>query len=78
MLLTKDFTKWVIVASLVAWPMAYLATQKWLQNFAFQADINFSVFILATLTALIIALLTVSYQAMKAAVSNPVDVLRNE
>jgi putative ABC transport system permease protein len=76
--LTKDFSKWVLVASLFSWPIAYFASKKWLQNFAFQADLHISIFILATLTTLIIALLTVSYQAMKAAMSNPVDVLRHE
>jgi putative ABC transport system permease protein len=78
LLLTKDISKWVLVASLFSWPIAYFASKKWLQNFAFQADLHFSIFILATLTTLIIALLTVSYQAMKAAMSNPVDVLRHE
>ena len=78
MLLTLDFTKWILVASLVAWPIAYWASKTWLQDFAYRTDIPFVVFIAATLITFIIALLTVSYQALKASLSNPVDVLRTE
>jgi putative ABC transport system permease protein len=78
MLLTLDFTQWILVASFVAWPIAYWASQKWLQDFAYRIDIPFAAFIGASLVAFIIALFTVSYQAIKASVSNPVDVLRNE
>lgn len=78
MLLTLDFTKWILVASFVAWPIAYWASKTWLQDFAYRTDIPFIAFIVATLITFIIALLTVSYQALKASLSNPVDVLRNE
>jgi len=78
MLLTLDFTKWILIASFVAWPVAYWISDKWLRNFAYRTDIPFVAFIVATLVTFIIALLTVSYQALKASLSNPVDVLRTE
>jgi putative ABC transport system permease protein len=77
-LLSKEFTKWVLVANIIAWPIAYLAMNRWLQNFAYRINIGLGTFVLAALLALIIALLTVSYQAVRAARSNPVDALRYE
>jgi len=77
-LLSKDFSKWVLLANLIAWPVAYFAMNKWLQNFAYRTDINWWVFALAGGAALLIALLTVSTQAIKAAVANPVEALRYE
>jgi putative ABC transport system permease protein len=62
----------------LAWPTAYLAMNKWLQNFAYRVDINMWTFVFSALAALIIAAATISYQAVKAAVSNPVDSLRYE
>jgi putative ABC transport system permease protein len=78
MLLTMDFTRWILVASFVAWPIAYWASKKWLQDFAYRTEIPLVAFFAATLVTFIIAILTVSYQALKASVSDPVDVLRNE
>jgi len=78
MLLTKEFTKWVIVANIFAWPAAYFIMNKWLQNFAYHTSIKFWVFLLAGGFALIIALLTVSFQSIKAALANPVDSLMYE
>jgi len=77
-LLSKEFTKWVLIANLIAWPVAYFAMNQWLQNFAYRINIELGTFILAGVLALIIALLTVSYQAVKAAKANPVDALRYE
>ena len=77
-LLSKDFTKWVIVANIIAWPMAYFAMNRWLQNFAYRINIGIGIFILAALLALVIALLTVGYQAVRAARVNPVEALRYE
>lgn len=77
-LLSKDFAKLVIIANVVAWPMAYFAMHKWLQNFAYRIDIEWWVFALAGAMALFIALLTVSTQAIRAALANPVDSLRYE
>jgi len=77
-LLSKQFTKWVILANLLAWPIAYYVMKNWLQDFAYRIDISWWVFILSGGIALLIALLTVSYQAIKAAVTNPVDSLKYE
>ena len=77
-LLGKEITGLVLVANLLAWPMAYLVMQQWLQLFAYHVDISMGTFILATLTALVIALLTVGYHTLKASRSNPVDALRYE
>jgi len=77
-LLSKEFTKWVLIANIIAWPMAYYAINRWLQNFAYRTDIGVVIFILSGLLALLIALLTVGFQSVKAAVSNPVDSLRYE
>jgi putative ABC transport system permease protein len=77
-LLSKDFVLWVLLANILAWPTAYLAMNKWLQNFAYRVDINMWTFVFSALAALIIAAATISYQAVKAAVSNPVDSLRYE
>ncbi len=77
-LLTKDFTKWVILANLIAWPIAYIAMSSWLNNFAYRTSIGLWVFLLSGILALIVALITVSYQTVKAAIANPVDSLRYE
>jgi len=76
--LSKEFLKWILVANVIAWPIAYYAIYKWLQNYAYRTSIVFWVFLMAASVAFIIALLTVSYQAMKAALANPVDALRYE
>jgi len=77
-LLSKDFVKLVLVANLVAWPVAYFAMNKWLQNFAYRINIDWWIFALTGGLALLIALLTVSAQAIKAALANPVEALRYE
>ncbi len=77
-MLSRDFVKLVLVANLIAWPVAYFAMNKWLQNFSYRVDLGWWVFVLAGGMALFIALLTVSTQAIKAALANPVDSLRYE
>jgi putative ABC transport system permease protein len=77
-LLSKEFTKWIALTNLFAWPLAYYAMSKWLQNFAYRIDIGIDAFIFSALLVLIIALVTVSYQSIKTAFSNPVDSLRYE
>jgi putative ABC transport system permease protein len=77
-LLSKDFVKLVVAANLIAWPMAYFAMNKWLQDFAYRIEIGWWMFVLAGGLALLIALLTVSTQAIKAALANPVEALRYE
>jgi putative ABC transport system permease protein len=78
LLLSKEFAKWILIANIIAWPIAYFAMNRWMQNFAYRINIGLSAFILAGLITLVIALLTVSYQAIKAARANPVDALRYE
>ncbi len=77
-LLSKDFLKLVVAANLISWPLAYFAMNKWLQDFAYRIEIGWWVFALAGGTAFLIALLTVSTQAIKAALANPVEALRYE
>ena len=77
-LLSKDFLKLVLIANLISWPLGWWAMSKWLQNFEYRITISWWVFVLAGLAAVLIALLTVSYQAIKAAIANPVKSLRTE
>ncbi len=80
LLLSKDFARLVAVATLFSWPIAYFAMSRWLQEFAYRININhqLATFLLAALLAFAIALLTVSFQAIKAAMTNPVEALRYE
>lgn len=77
-LLSKEFIKWVLLANLIAWPVAYLAVHNWLENFALRTRIGWEIFLLSGSLALAISLLTVCYQSVKAALANPVDSLRYE
>jgi putative ABC transport system permease protein len=77
-LLSREFTKWVILANILAWPIAYYALNRWLHNFAYRINIEFWYFFLAAFLALAVAAFTVSFQSVKAAVANPVDALRYE
>ena len=77
-LLIKEFTKWVILSNLIAWPIAYFAMNSWLQNFAYRVNIGILTFILSAIVALVIAVMTVSYQSIKAALANPVESLQYE
>jgi putative ABC transport system permease protein len=77
-MLSKEFLKFVLIASLIAFPAAWWAMNKWLQSFAYRIDISWWVFGVAGFSALLIALLTVSFQAIKAAIANPVKSLRTE
>ena len=76
--LTVDFSKWVLAANVIAWPIAYFTMQKWLQNFAFKTDMGLWVFAMSAAASLTIALITVGYQSVKAALANPADSLRYE
>ena len=77
-LLSKDFLKLVLIANVIAFPIALWAINKWLQEYAYHIDVAWWVFALAAALAIFIALLTVSYQAVKAAFANPVKSLRTE
>ena len=77
-LLSKDFLKLVLIAAIIAFPVAWYAMNNWLKDFAYRISIQWWIFVVAAVTALLIALLTVSFQAIKAALANPVKSLRTE
>jgi putative ABC transport system permease protein len=77
-MLNKDFIKWVAIAFTIAVPVAWYVMDKWLQNFAYKTELNWWVFVIAGLLALLIALITVSWQSWKAATKNPVEALHYE
>ncbi len=76
--LAREFLRWVIMANLVAWPLAYYAMTRWLRNFALRVEIGWAVFPAAAAAALLIAALTVGSQTWRAARANPIDSLRYE
>ena len=77
-MLSRDFLKWVIVANIVAWPIAYYSMHKWLQGFVYRTRIGWEIFLLSAIVALLISIFTISFQSIKAARANPVDSLRYE
>ncbi|MBN2411179.1 ABC transporter permease, partial [candidate division KSB1 bacterium] len=77
-LLSREFSKWVLAANLIAWPVAWFVCNNWLQNFAYRINIELWVFIVAGFLAFVIAFITVAFQTVKAAMANPVEVLRYE
>lgn len=77
-LLSKDFVKLMIISFVIATPLSYLLISKWLDNFAFRINIGWEIFVIAGITTLTIALVTVSFQTIKAALANPVKNLRTE
>ena len=77
-LLSFEFVKWVIIANIVAWPVSYYLMENWLQSFAYRINIGWLTFLFSGGIALLISVITVSFQAVKAAVANPVESLRYE
>ncbi len=77
-LLSKDFSRWVLLANLFAWPAAYFIAEKWLQGFAYRIHLGAGPFLLASVSALAVALLTTSFQAVRAAAANPASAIRHE
>jgi putative ABC transport system permease protein len=77
-LLSREFLKWVALANVIAWPLAYLTMSTWLRNFAFRVGIGWGIFVVSAAAALAIAALTVGSQTLRAARANPVDSLRYE
>ena len=77
-LLSQDFLKLVLAGFLLAIPVAWYIMDEWLQNFAYRIEITAGIFLLSGFVALVIALLTVSWQSVQAAMANPVDSLRND
>jgi len=76
--LSKEFIVLVLIANIIAWPVAYFTMNKWLQGFAYRTDIGLFTFFLSAFFAVSIALVTVGYQTIKAARANPVESLRYE
>jgi putative ABC transport system permease protein len=68
----------VLIGNLIAWPLAWYAVNKWLQEFTDKITISWSVFVLSTAVTLIIAILTIAYHCLKTAIANPVKSLRTE
>jgi putative ABC transport system permease protein len=77
-LISREFMKWVLIANAIAWPIAYFSLNKWLQGFAYRTSLSLTAFVFSAVISILIALLTVSFQAIKTAVANPVDSLRYE
>ncbi len=77
-MIMRDFLKLVIIASVFAFPIAWWGMNKWLQNFAYRVDMGWWIFLIAALIAVAVTLITISYQAIKAAIANPVTSLRSE
>ena len=77
-ILSKEYVKWIVLANVLAWPAAYVVMNQWLKNFAYRTDIRIGIFFLSAVLALVIALLTVSFQSIKAALADPVESLRYE
>jgi putative ABC transport system permease protein len=77
-LVSKEFLKWVVLANIIAWPTAYIAVNKWLSSFAYRTQIGIWSFIVSALLALLVAIVTVSYQSIRAAATNPMEALRYE
>jgi putative ABC transport system permease protein len=78
LLLSVNFLKLVLIANIIAWPVAWLAMHHWLQGFAYHISIQWWIFIIAGIVSILIAFFTVSFQSIKAAVANPVKSLRSE
>jgi putative ABC transport system permease protein len=77
-MVSKQMTRWILVSNLIAWPVSYLILRRWLQEFTFRTNLSLILFLGAGIMAFIVGAFTVSVQALKAARSNPVDVLRYE
>ena len=74
----RDFIKLVILANIIALPIAWLAMNRWLQEFAYRVNLGWMVFLFSALLAVIIAIITMSFQSIKAALANPVKSLKSE
>lgn len=77
-LLMKSYAKWVVLANIIAWPLAYYYISKWLENFAYRTSVGIETFILSALLVLVIAVLTVGFKVLRVSLSNPVESLKHE
>ncbi|GAB5524806.1 MAG: ABC transporter permease [Roseivirga sp.] len=78
LMLSREYVRIILISNLIAWPLAYYAMNRWLEGFAFRVDISWQLFLLAGLSTAAVALFTVSFQSVKAAVTNPIKALRTE
>jgi putative ABC transport system permease protein len=78
LLLSKEFARWVLIANIIAWPVAYYLMSTWLQDFEYRIEMGWGIFILSGVAALAVAVITISSQTIKAAMTNPVKSLRYE
>jgi len=77
-ILTMNFMKWVFISNVIAWPLIYFGMKKWLQNFAYRTEMNVSIFVIASIISILIALITISFKTISAANTNPADALKYE
>ncbi|MBN2246568.1 MAG: ABC transporter permease [Candidatus Aminicenantes bacterium] len=77
-LLSRDLMRFVLLANLIAWPIAYYAMHRWLQNFAYRTNINIGIFLVSSILIILVSFGTLSYQTLKSALANPVDSIRYE
>jgi putative ABC transport system permease protein len=78
LMLINDFVKWVAIAFIIACPVSFYAMHRWLQNFAYKTEMSWWIFAIAGVSAILIAVLTVSWQCWRSATRNPVEALRYE
>ena len=78
LLLSGEFAKSILISNIIAWPIAYYAVTKWLNNFAYKTNVGLSIFLVAGLIILFVVLVTVSYHVIKISISNPVKSIRYE
>ncbi len=78
LILTTNFTKWILIANLITWPIGYYMMDRWLENFAYKTTLGWWIFAIAGIVAFLLAIITISYQSIKAALQNPVKSLRTE
>ena len=78
MLLSREFLKLVVIANLIAWPVAYIVVDGWLQSFAYRIDVGLTPFLLAGLAALVVSAASASYITVRAAMADPIEAIRSE
>ncbi len=78
LLLSRDFSKWILAANIIAWPLAYYFMTRWLGNFAYRISVTWDIFIFSGIITAVIALFTISFHSIKAANSKPANALRYE
>ncbi len=77
-MVSKEFSKWILLANVIAWPIAYYSMNLWLENFSYRIEISIWMFLLSTLIVMVLSLFTVSYQSIKTTLANPANSLRYE